>query len=195
MHKLGYLGRAQALLERCLTLDAAYDRCRLHLMWTLHMQGETDRAIAEYRRLIEDGAAPDDAVLLMAFLERGDQRSARQVAQSISTQEPVPDAVYSALTQPNADRRAALQSLRTWLDDPPFNPRDAAPIALQLGAYDLVRPAQGSFFALWLPDFPEYRRSPEFQTFVRTMGLDDYWREHGFPPQCQAVGADGFACA
>lgn len=194
MHKLGYLERAQDLLEDCLRIDAAYDRCRMHLMYTLHMRGETDRAIAEYRHLVRNGAAPDDAVLLMAFLKRGDERSAREVADSISSEQPVPAAVYRALQNPGADHTAARQALRTWLHDPSFNPRDAQPIALQLGAYDLVRPAQGSFFALWLPDFPEYRRSPEFQTFVRTMGLDDYWRAHGFPPQCRAIGVDGFAC-
>jgi len=194
MHKLGYLERAQTLLEDCLRLDAAYDRCRMHLMYTLHMRGQTDRAITEYHYLVENGAAPDDAVLLMAFLERGDQRAARAVADSVSSEQPVPDSVYRALQNPNANTPAAQQALREWLRDPEFNPRDAQPIALQLGAYDLVRPTQGSFFALWLPDFPEYRRSPDFQRFVRTMGLDDYWRAHGFPPQCRAVGVDGFAC-
>jgi TolB-like protein/DNA-binding winged helix-turn-helix (wHTH) protein/Flp pilus assembly protein TadD len=194
MHKVGYLERAQTLLEDCLRLDAAYDRCRMHLMYTLHMRGQTDRAITEYRYLVQNGAAPDDAVLLMAFLERGDQRSAREVADSISSEQPVPDAVYRALQNPSANQATAQAALREWLRDPEFNPRDAQPIALQLGAYDLVRPTQGSFFALWLPDFPEYRRSPEFQNFVRTMGLDEYWRAHGFPPQCRAVGAEGFAC-
>lgn len=194
MHKLGYLERAQTLLEDCLRLDAAYDRCRMHLMYTLHMRGQTDQAITEYRYLVENGAAPDDAVLLMAFLDRGDQRTARVVADSISSEQPVPASVYRALQDANANTPAAQQALREWLRDPEFNPRDAQPIALQLGAYDLVRPTQGSFFALWLPDFPEYRRSPEFQRFVRTMALDDYWRAHGFPPQCRAVGVDGFAC-
>ncbi|MEZ5956474.1 MAG: winged helix-turn-helix domain-containing protein [Hyphomonadaceae bacterium] len=194
MHKLGYLERAQTLFEDCLRLDGAYDRCRMHLMYTLHMRGQTDRAITEYRQLVRDGAAPDDSVLLMAFLERGDQRSAREVAASISTEQPVPVAVYRALQNPEDNNAAAQQALREWLRDPEFNPRDAQPIALQLGAYDLVQPRQGSFFPLWLPDFPEYRRSPEFQRFVRTMGLDAYWRAHGFPPQCRAVSVDGFDC-
>ncbi len=194
MHKLGYLERAQTLLDDCLRLDPAYDRCRMHLMYTLHMRGQTDRAITEYRQLVQNGAAPDDAVLLMAFLERGDQRMAREVAGSISSEQPVPDTVYRALQNSDANNAAAQQALREWLRDPEFNPRDAQRIALQLGAYDLVRPRQGSFFPLWLPDFPEYRRSPDFQRFVRTMGLDAYWRTHGFPPQCRAVGADGFDC-
>ena len=62
-------------------------------------------------------------------------------------------------------------------------------------AMGLMKAAKLCPDAILLPvDFPEYRRSPDFQRFVRTMGLDDYWRAHGFPPQCRAVGVDGFAC-
>jgi hypothetical protein len=41
----------------------------------------------------------------------------------------------------------------------------------------------------------EYRRSEAFHGFVREMNLDDYWRAHGFPPQCRPVGAADFSCA
>lgn len=195
MHKLGYLDRAQTLLERCLDLDPAYDRCRLHLMWTLHMRGETDQAISAYHRLVRDGAAPDDAMLLLAFLERGDEASARAVAASISRDQPLPQVIFDALSDPTADRVEAQNALRAWLRDARFNQRDVSSIVLELEQYDLIQRQQGSFFALWLPEFPQYRASPHFKRFVREMGLDRYWRTHGFPPQCRAVGPRDFTCA
>ena len=39
-----------------------------------------------------------------------------------------------------------------------------------------------------------YRRSPEFKAHATASGLPDYWRKHGFPPQCKAVGSDDFEC-
>jgi hypothetical protein len=44
----------------------------------------------------------------------------------------------------------------------------------------------------WEPGFPAFRSSPGFKQVVERMGLQRYWREHGFPPQCRPVGADDF---
>ncbi|GAM98605.1 adenylate cyclase [alpha proteobacterium U9-1i] len=195
MHKLGYLERSQTLLERCVALDSAYDRCREHLMWVLHMRGQTDRAIAEYRTLVNHQAPPDDAILLLAFIERGDEASVQQVLQSLAHEQPMPAPVLAALRDPHADRIAARRALRTWLRASDFNKRKLFPVTLALGAYDMVYTGQGSFFPLWIPEAPEYRQSGAFKNFVREMRIDQYWREHGFPPQCRPVGDADFSCA
>src|SRR5690606_18194552 len=113
MHKLGYLDRAQTLLERCIALDSAYDRCRQHLVWVLHARGQTDRAIAQYRTLVRADAEFNDAVLLLAFMERGDEASVRQIVDSIEHDQPLPDIVLRALRDPRgADRLAAQNAMR-----------------------------------------------------------------------------------
>ena len=33
-----------------------------------------------------------------------------------------------------------------------------------------------------------------YKRLVRKIGLDDFWRENGFPPYCKAIGEDDFAC-
>jgi len=72
----------------------------------------------------------------------------------------------------------------------------------QLGAFDdgfrtahvNADGAQVSSMVLfWLPEMAEFRRRPEFVEFVERAGLDDYWREYGWPTYCQPTG-DTFAC-
>jgi hypothetical protein len=46
----------------------------------------------------------------------------------------------------------------------------------------------------WIPAMRVYRRSPEFKAHMTASGLPDYWRKHGFPPQCKPVGKDDFEC-
>lgn len=195
MHKLGFLERSQTLLERCLAIDRAYNRCREHLMWVLHMRGQTDRAMQEYRNLVAEGAPPDDAILLLAFIERGDEASVQQVVASLENDQRLPEIVLDALRDPQSSRVAARQALRNWLRASNFNKRKVFSITLELGAYDMIYTGQGSFFPLWLPEFPEYRQSGAFKHFVREMRIDEYWREHGFPPQCRPVGDADFTCA
>ena len=47
--------------------------------------------------------------------------------------------------------------------------------------------------AIWMPEQHALRQTPEFQQFLRDSGLLDYWRRHGFPPQCRPQG-EGAAC-
>ena len=46
----------------------------------------------------------------------------------------------------------------------------------------------------WHPAFPEFLASPHRKRVMREAGVYDYWREHGFPPQCRPVGDDDFEC-
>ena len=196
MHKLGYLDRAQTLLERCVALDSAYDRCRQHLVWVLHARGQTDRAVAHYRTLVRNDAEFNDAVLLLEFIRRRDETAVRHIVNSLEHNEPLPPIVLQALRDPrHTDRIAAQNAMREWLRTSNFNKRKVFSITLALGAYDMVFTGQASTFPLWIPEAPDYRRSEAFHDFVREMNLDDYWRAHGFPPQCRPVGAGDFSCA
>jgi adenylate cyclase len=191
--KLGYLERAQSLLEKCLEIDPAYDVCRIHLAWTLHARGETDRALYEYRRVVREGSPPDETPLLQVLLKHGDDGEARAMVKQIEASRPMPEEILKALRDPTADRRPAVRALHEWAGDLKYV-SDINPIILELGAYDLHEARPHTSYSLWFPEYPELRSSEHFKWFLREMEIDAYWREHGFPPQCRPLGEDDFAC-
>ncbi|WP_347260318.1 hypothetical protein, partial [Rudaea sp.] len=49
------------------------------------------------------------------------------------------------------------------------------------------------FLMVWMPEYRAARQSPPFQDFIKRNHVLDYWRAHGFPPQCRPDG-DGAKC-
>jgi TolB-like protein len=47
---------------------------------------------------------------------------------------------------------------------------------------------------LWSPSYAPVRKMQRFKTYVRKIGLVDYWRARGWPDLCRPVGADDFVC-
>ncbi|MCY7355393.1 MAG: winged helix-turn-helix domain-containing protein [Lysobacter sp.] len=47
---------------------------------------------------------------------------------------------------------------------------------------------------LWTRDLPYIRRDPAFQRYLRRSGIADYWKKHGYPPQCKPRSG-GATCA
>ena len=41
---------------------------------------------------------------------------------------------------------------------------------------------------------PGFQGSPAFKRILQSSGVLAYWRAHGFPPQCRAVGKQDFTC-
>lgn len=193
MHKLGYLDRSQEMLERCLKLDPAYDGCRMQLSWVLHMRGKTELALAEHRRLLRDGVKTRDTMFVQALLARGEEQLVREELARVPRRSLIPDSILAALRSRPKDMQPALKDLRAWTLEGPWRYL-IYPIILELGAYELYAPVPSSNFALWLPETPEFRKSPEFKWFIRAMAIEPYWRKHGFPDQCWPLGEQDFEC-
>jgi len=49
------------------------------------------------------------------------------------------------------------------------------------------------FMLAWQPEYAALRTTPAFQDYIHRMHMLDYWRAHGFPPQCKPEG-DGARC-
>ena len=52
----------------------------------------------------------------------------------------------------------------------------------------------GILSSVWLPQFAEARRLPQFKTLMRDLGVVAYWREYGWPAVCRPLRADDFEC-
>ena len=57
---------------------------------------------------------------------------------------------------------------------------------------DYFQPISATWF--WHPTYASVRTTPRFKTVARDLGLVDYWRERGWPAQCQPAAADDFVC-
>ena len=70
---------------------------------------------------------------------------------------------------------------------------------VSIGAYDKVDPTRlslgpGNVKGLWLKDFSDFQKTPQFKEVVRNMNFLTYWQAKGFPPGCRAVGSNDFEC-
>ena len=50
------------------------------------------------------------------------------------------------------------------------------------------------FSFLYEPQLAPVRKTERFKTWIRKMGLVDYWRARGWPDLCRPMGADDFVC-
>jgi tetratricopeptide (TPR) repeat protein len=99
----------------------------------------------------------------------------------------------------------------SWGPDPAFSETerkealaivDAAPpgwfyeyeTRLLLRDYDRIRPERNVDTLLYYREDAGFLKSEARKKLMRQYRLPDYWRKHGFPPQCRAVGPADFAC-
>jgi hypothetical protein len=47
---------------------------------------------------------------------------------------------------------------------------------------------------LWHSVYAAVRMTERFKSYVRKVGLVEYWRARGWPDLCRPVGADDFEC-
>ena len=47
--------------------------------------------------------------------------------------------------------------------------------------------------AAWLlgPGAKAFRQTPLFKQYVKELGIETYWRKHGFLPVCRVLGGEG----
>lgn len=70
-------------------------------------------------------------------------------------------------------------------------------VHLWLGDFDGVATApdiDNDVIVAWERFPPAFRNSPGFKRTLERLAVTTYWREHGYPPQCRAVGKDDFTC-
>ncbi len=106
------------------------------------------------------------------------------------------------LDAPEKARAELRSAFSATVDGNPNRRRDIGLWAGHFGdpmlALDAMRAAideQGSQTVyLWLPQLAPMRRLPEFKTFMRDIGMVEYWQEYGLPSFCRQADGNDFVC-
>nr|MDQ3039799.1 hypothetical protein [Pseudomonadota bacterium] len=203
---LGYLKQSREVLERAVARDPLNSGLLYGYARVLDTMGEHQlarqtfarttgnnpygpwfnavwrRDYAEARRLAETmGENPNDR-------ENGPLLERTNVAASIALVDPAYWPEAKAAGQAFEAETGLMDFLRVFHPDP-----DAAAI---IRGFERVRRRDYSTWdlLLWTHDLAYIRRDPAFQDYLRRNGILDYWKKHGYPPQCRPVG-NGAVCA
>jgi TolB-like protein len=191
--RIGDFGAAERDFIRCLEIESAMVPCRNNRVGAILLSGRTeeaDRAFSEALRLGTLGA--DMSTLMMVHqLGREDAFYMQALRQPPLRGWLDMGELHYALDNPGEDHRVLRQRLLAHAQSLGAGTEyAAADILIALGDYDLMTVS----YAFWFAPYSEYRRSEHFKRFVRRLGIPDYWRTHGFPPQCRTLGEDDFEC-
>ena len=183
--------KAVESFTRCVEIDIALAACRNNLAWALLSLGRTQAANAVIDAAAEANLIRLGTPLLVglvdlkrrdAFLFQANNAPALRGWRKVG-------ALYDALSRPGENHRALAAELEAFLNETEAS-RSAYALLNAIGDYKrtLIVPFH------WIPAMRGYRRSPEFKAHMTASGLPEYWRKHGFPPQCRPVGSDDFKC-
>jgi adenylate cyclase len=191
---LGYRDRARADYLRCLALDPAYEVCRRVLAADELLEGHIEPALRLYEVGLARGYVNLDAYFAPAIAARSDRvGTIGALLQQYRSAPPLLQALFRALTDPTftaADRQEALALVEAVRDD-----HSASIAALWiLKDYERIVGISTDFPVYWLPGDAAWLKSAARKRMIERWRLPEYWRAHGFPPQCKAVGAADFSC-
>ena len=187
---LGYLDRAIQGYQRCLDIDPTYELCRRKLAALYLYVGRTDDALRFYGIGLENGYITNDIPFAPALAARGDRFGALSILAGTFQGDPqLIRPLFRALTDPTFsehDRQDALvlvgraKNSSVWI-----------PTALwMLKAYDkiLAVPTYTEPQFWWARDDAAWLKSQGRKQVMQHWRLPEYWRKHGFPPQCRPIG-------
>jgi len=191
---LGYFDLAIQDYQRCLDIDPAYELCRWHLAIAYLYLGRTNDALRFYEMGLENGYTLQQAVFAPAAAARGDRLGALSILAAAYQADPqLVRPLFRALTDPtfgDHDRQDALA-----LVNGAKNRRNFIPTALWiLKAYDKIVADNYDPPIWWARDDVAWLKSQSRKQAMQHWHLPEYWRKHGFPPQCRVIGESDFEC-
>ena len=196
---LGWSDRALADLDQCLALDPAYPNCKRFKALALLHRGDTERAL----ELFQQGAAVGfvrnrfDSFILPLW-----EREQHLAVHLLLDARAIPVGLREPLLASLVGERPADPAIIAEVERALADPQDALTIGVGISALlwlrEFDRAAESpeldsSSISHW-ERIPGLRNSPAFKRMIERLGVATYWRKHGFPPQCRALGDTDFEC-
>ena len=196
---LGYFDRAEQGAQQCLEIDPAYEICRSFLALAVLFAGDTERALEIHETALRHGFFGNTEPFLYLYIAKGEERTALIALASANAASGINKATafeYRAMTDPAFDYEAE----KTLIEQAYIPAGESEPVVgpsypdylLRYRRYDELQSSELPYW--WFPYPLEFHDSPHRKRLMRFTGLPQYWRKHGFPPQCRAQGADDFEC-
>jgi TolB-like protein len=190
---LGFVERALEDYQRCLEIDPAYGNCMRWKALGLLFEGQSDAALALYEQGMAQGFNPNRGnSFIEPLIRRGDVFAARLLMRELEWPVEVQQAMVTALAdgKPAGDVAALVRRH-------PEVARGQFQWGLMLRDYALAADApqlRSTMVELWDPGYEGLRESATFKRILERFGVPAYWRAHGYPPQCRALGDSDFEC-
>lgn len=196
--ELGLIDAALASLHQCLTIDSGYLNCHQHLAYTYLLNGEVETALKLNNETLEHLFHSTDDGFVSTYVRTGHRYLALHIADAKleSSGAPVIEWIR-AIENPDADNSAGLARLKDWERQTSSSIKLTflPTMFLSFRAYDeLTEDIEWASYTFWHPDADEFRTTPQFKQAVHELGVFEYWRARGFPPQCKPIGDDDFEC-
>lgn len=193
-HSLGFLDKAMTLYNHCVKVEPRHQPCLVNRMAAHAVMGNDDLAIEEFIAGMDSGAilnayGPFTSIVnkneVLAFLLiTNDSRLLYGWDGQLR--------LLSALQSPDQDHTDLVAEITYFLKQNPG--RDEITISYFLQPIAGIKDLGTILVLLWDPIMAHQRRKPDFNNFYKKYKMIDYWREHGFPPQCQDLGNGDFKC-
>jgi TolB-like protein/phosphoglycolate phosphatase-like HAD superfamily hydrolase len=198
---LGFFAKAIADQDRCLALDPAYQNCLRWKSVAVLFKGDAEAALRMFQQGVAAGFVTNRAEsFIEPLVRRGDELGAILLLQALGARPELARIVIDALARPDAPHPEAGDVVARFMSDQ--SDRfvllvGQSRVHLWLGDYDGVATApdiDNDVIVAWERFPPAFRNSKGFKHTLERLGVTSYWREHGYPPQCRAVGQDDFTC-
>ena len=194
--RLGYLDRAAADLRQCLALDPVYELCRRFLAVTDIYLGQVQDGLRLFQTGLENGQSNTVDMAFAPALGRTNRLGTLGLlAETYRGQQVLNHLLFRALTDPTFGERDRQEALHLIGAGATMTEGSQWALLL-LRAYDRVAavPLVEGPTIWWARDDPAWLKSPARKALIRQWRLPEYWRKHGFPPQCQPIGESDFEC-
>ena len=193
LQQLGYLDDAIADFSNCTRYEPLNVPCNENLAYTLTNVGRDTEAFDAIMRGLNQGIAKHEymSLPLLARLEKEELFKTVSNSRRSLFGWREHDELYEAMRNPNREYPKLLESLKQFHAQNPD--RDAYTI-------NDIRAALGDHavgdagFSYWGEENRRYRQSDPFKILIPSIGILRHWQEHGFPPQCRAIGEADFEC-
>ena len=195
---LGYFDGAIADFRHCLEIDPAYANCRRFLSAILLFNGEEDASEEQFELGLFNGFVGTALPFNFYYVEKGNKLSVLYEL-AYNNREPGDDEltklIYAAIVDRDfefEDVRLNVEAVFKAVSGTDLDWSKNSYYSFVFKNYEAINDQDLSTW--WFPYPDNFRQSPQAKALMRKFGFDNHWREHGFPPQCRAVGNDDFVC-